>query len=75
MVGSGGILADPERMARASHSSGRQATHVTFSSLLETHHVTRIDFLKIDIEGSEYALLTEDSEWLKCGQDCDGSSF
>ncbi len=39
-------------------------TEVTIPELTEEHHVEWIDLMKVDIEGSEFELLTEDAAWL-----------
>jgi FkbM family methyltransferase len=37
---------------------------VTMQDLVETHRLDRIDFLKVDIEGTEFELLRRDELWL-----------
>ncbi len=64
MVGSGGLYGDIDEFLGSGHSQGRLPQCVRFEDLLRAHKIERIDFLKIDIEGSEYSLLMEDSDWL-----------
>jgi FkbM family methyltransferase len=59
-----GTLSDPAERKNCSHW-GEEAPELSLPELLRRHHVTHVDFLKIDIEGSEFALFDGDCEWLK----------
>ena len=59
-----GTLSDPAERKNCSHW-GEEAPELSLPELLRRHDVTRVDFLKIDIEGSEFALFDGDCEWLK----------
>jgi FkbM family methyltransferase len=64
MVGpNSGVLADSEAASRASHWGGKPPTR-SLTELLSRHGFDRIDFLKMDIEGSEFDLLAMDAEAL-----------
>jgi hypothetical protein len=43
----------------------KQVPALRFDALLEQNAISSVDFLKIDIEGSEFDLLTHDNEWLR----------
>jgi FkbM family methyltransferase len=58
-----GMFADETVLATASHYGGQPPT-LAMADVFRTHGVERVDFLKMDIEGSEFALLREHSEWL-----------
>ena len=64
LIGAGqGIFSDPSDVLAGSH--GRvQPPVVELGSLLERHRFDRVDFLKIDIEGSEFALFQGELRWL-----------
>lgn len=48
------------------HSGNRYANVITFKKLLETYNIPSIDFLKIDCEGGEYNVFTEENlPWIK----------
>jgi FkbM family methyltransferase len=64
MGSSRGTLSDPAGRKNCSHW-GEEAPELSLPEVLRRHHVTRVDFLKIDIEGSEFALFDGDCEWLK----------
>ncbi len=58
-----GCLADPERRAHSSHF-GRIPPEMSMRQVLSLHSAGEVDFLKIDIEGSEFALFRGDTDWL-----------
>lgn len=59
-----GILSSDEGWTSASHTHGHSATHTTIEATIEQFGVERFSFVKIDIEGSEYALITPGATWL-----------
>ncbi|HTY54353.1 MAG TPA: FkbM family methyltransferase [Candidatus Binataceae bacterium] len=59
-----GDLSDEARAARASHWQGRPRA-CSMSELLASHKITGVNFLKIDIEGSEFDLFEREREWLR----------
>jgi FkbM family methyltransferase len=61
--GSTGALADPAIRRSASHYVG-DPPMLGLNELVSRHDVSRIDFLKIDIEGSEFDLFSRDLDWL-----------
>lgn len=66
LVGSGtGLFSDPSALASASHSEGSPAPCLSMSELLAKHHVDQLDFLKVDIEGSEFDLFRSGHRWLR----------
>ena len=65
-VGSGsGIFAGNNHVATASDSEGFQPPVVSMEELLTRHGVERVDFLKTDIEGSEFDLFRAESRWIR----------
>jgi FkbM family methyltransferase len=58
-----GMFADETVLTTASHYGGQPPT-LAMADVFRTHGLERVDFLKMDIEGSEFALLREHSEWL-----------
>jgi FkbM family methyltransferase len=62
--GSRGILAVPGALERASHFQGRHPERLTMPQLLARHGVDSVDFLKCDIEGSEFELFEHTEGWL-----------
>jgi len=58
-----GVCSDRNRMRAASHF-GSDPRVVALNGLVEEFRLPRIDFLKIDIEGSEFDLFGHDTEWL-----------
>ncbi|MHB1533056.1 MAG: FkbM family methyltransferase [Acidimicrobiales bacterium] len=58
-----GILASQEERSRASHW-GSDPESLTFENILARCDLKRIDFLKVDIEGSEFDLFRDDLRWL-----------
>lgn len=58
-----GRLADPHERENATHWDG-EPPRLTMQDVLRRHGIDRIDLLKVDIEGSEFALLDGDSGWM-----------
>lgn len=66
LVGSGtGVLSDPAVLASASHFEDSIPPVVSMAELLARHHVDQLDFLKVDIEGSEFDLFQTSGQWLR----------
>lgn len=64
-VGPGtGVFAEPGAPLLASHAEGTTAPAVPFEELLAKHRIDRVDFLKVDIEGSEFDLFRSAGSWL-----------
>jgi FkbM family methyltransferase len=59
-----GTLSDPAERKNCSHW-GEEAPALSLPEVLRRHNVTRVDFLKIDIEGSEFGLFDGDCDWLR----------
>jgi FkbM family methyltransferase len=59
-----GIFADNTSLVNASHYDGVRPPELSMSDVLQRNRVDRVDFLKIDIEGSEFALLRDAAAWL-----------
>jgi len=59
-----GALSDRAAAERASHWQVQPPTR-SMSELLAAHGIKRIDFLKMDIEGSEFDLFQRDCGWLR----------
>jgi FkbM family methyltransferase len=53
-----GVIADDERWRHASHATPRRPPRISVSDLLDRYRIDRIGLLKIDIEGSEFSLLS-----------------
>jgi FkbM family methyltransferase len=65
LVGAGsGLFADPDNLLSSSHYSGPPAA-LSIESLLAAHPGREVALLKCDIEGSEFALLDRDLDWLR----------
>ena len=62
--GNRGLLATPGALEGASHFDGRQPARLTMSELLARHDLDSVDFLKCDIEGSEFELFDDVAGWL-----------
>ncbi len=58
-----GLLFYPAAQATASHWRGMPPRQ-SICELIRAHSIDRIDFLKIDIEGSEFDLFEQTSDWL-----------
>lgn len=62
---SSGIFANSQALQEASHYDINQAAPaLTMEALLERHQLDRIDFLKCDIEGSEFGLFDGGTAWI-----------
>ncbi|MGH3257967.1 MAG: FkbM family methyltransferase [Streptosporangiaceae bacterium] len=61
-----GIVADDHRWATTSHGAATRPSDVSVAQLMLEHEIDRIDLLKIDIEGGEFAVfrVDEDLRWL-----------
>jgi FkbM family methyltransferase len=59
-----GVFSNAGSIASASHFALSPPV-LTMSQIIERHKLERIHFLKIDVEGSEFDLLTNDNEWLE----------
>jgi FkbM family methyltransferase len=65
LVGAGrGLLAEACELARASHFRDRQPARITMPELFARHRIESVDFLKCDIEGSEFELFGDVEQWL-----------
>jgi FkbM family methyltransferase len=66
LIGAGvGIFAEAADIAAASHyEAGQDTPLVEMQDLLARHRIDQIDFLKVDIEGSEFALFRRSEPWL-----------
>jgi len=64
LIGAGsGAFSDASVLHSATHF-GVEPPTLTMPDLMRRHALDRIDFLKVDIEGSEFALFAGGSEWL-----------
>ncbi|MCL2448478.1 MAG: FkbM family methyltransferase [Polyangiaceae bacterium] len=61
---SSGFFASPSGLESASHFRGVWPPALKMREILDRHGVDRVDFMKIDIEGSEFGLLRDASAWL-----------
>jgi FkbM family methyltransferase len=65
LVGAGtGLFSSPARRRAASHYV-KEPPVIAVSELFARHGLERVDFLKVDIEGSEYDLFGGEAGWLK----------
>jgi len=65
IVGSNkGLLSDPSARKKASHWVDEPRV-LSLPELFRRHSITRVDFLKVDIEGSEFDLFSGDIGWLR----------
>ena len=62
--GSRGMLSDEAELRSASHYKGVAPPPIAMSDLLQKHAIQAIDFLKMDIEGSEFDVLLRENDWL-----------
>lgn len=60
----GGKIIGGTVLEHASHFQGRYPPAVTMRDLIERHSLETVDFMKMDIEGSEFALFASDTDWL-----------
>ena len=68
LVGGGtGVFADPAELDRVCGGRRDLPPNLSIDQIMERHGLDRIDFLKCDIEGSEYDLLRQDGAmaWLQ----------
>jgi len=64
LLGAGsGLFSDPGNLRAASHYA-LDPPRLTMRDVLQRGAIDRIDFLKVDIEGSEFGLLSGDLSWL-----------
>lgn len=65
LIGAGtGLFSSPLRRRAASHYV-KEPPVIAVSELFARHGLERVDFLKVDIEGSEYDLFGGDLDWLR----------
>lgn len=62
--GGRGLLAQPGVLEAASHFDGQAPERTTIPQLFARHGIESVDFLKCDIEGSEFELLEAPDAWL-----------
>jgi FkbM family methyltransferase len=62
-----GLIADDDVWATASHGTANRPVDVSVPGLMSSYGLPRIDLLKMDIEGGEFAVLAdgEDLGWLR----------
>jgi len=65
VVGSGTGYVTSESKLKGMFWEGNPPPTISFSEFISNHHLDRIDFLKIDIEGSEFSLFSYDTSWLQ----------
>jgi len=64
LVGGGvGVFSVPGDVLRGSHGSESPRV-MNMPALLAENGIREVDFLKCDIEGGEFALITDDADWL-----------
>ncbi len=61
---SSGSFADDQLIETSSHFNGVRPPVLALRDVFDRHGAERVDFMKIDIEGSEFALFNEADEWL-----------
>jgi len=59
-----GLFADCDARKDFDHFDGRNPPTIEMAELLDRHGIEQVDFLKCDIEGSEFDLFFRDSGWL-----------
>jgi FkbM family methyltransferase len=61
-----GVVADDQRWAATSHGSPQRPAGVSIPQLMSAYQIGRIELLKVDIEGGEFAVFgsDEDLRWL-----------
>jgi FkbM family methyltransferase len=65
MVGAdAGVISAPGAWQRASHAEGRIPPGRELDALLDAEGFTRVELLKVDIEGSEFSLFRDSAAWL-----------
>lgn len=58
-----GLFSREENLRMASHYGGTPPA-VSMSQILREHGLERVDFLKVDIEGSEFGIFSTPDDWL-----------
>ncbi len=58
-----GVFTNPYRLKTASHFVDK-TPEISFPEIITRFNLNKIDFLKVDIEGSEFDLFSENNEWL-----------
>lgn len=59
-----GVFSNSNNLKKASYSFGKEPPQLNMTQLIEKYGLNKIDFLKVDIEGSEFGLFEEDTQWL-----------
>jgi FkbM family methyltransferase len=61
-----GVVADDERWAATSHGAPQRPADVSVPQLMSVYEIGRVELLKVDIEGGEFAVFgdAEDLGWL-----------
>ena len=61
-----GVLGDDQRWSTSSHAARARPDDVSIPELMSEYQIPKIDLLKMDIEGGEFAVLeeNEDLSWL-----------
>jgi FkbM family methyltransferase len=59
-----GTLSQSSALASASHGEGFVPPLMSMDELFSKHQIDQLDFLKVDIEGSEFDLFRTRAEWL-----------
>jgi FkbM family methyltransferase len=61
-----GVVADDQRWAATSHGAPQRPAGVSVPQLMSAYQIGRIGLLKVDIEGGEFAVFSEDEDlhWL-----------
>jgi FkbM family methyltransferase len=62
--GSRGMLSDEAELRAASHYRGVAPPRIGMNDIVQKHGIQTIDFLKMDIEGSEFDVVLKDNDWL-----------
>jgi FkbM family methyltransferase len=58
-----GVVSDPFKRKSASHYIDK-TPEISLPEIITRFNLNKIDFLKVDIEGSEFALFSDNNEWL-----------
>ena len=64
--GATGAIADERVLTSSSHYEGMPPPRLSLDEILARHSIGSIDFLKLDIEGSEFDLFSSARRWLDC---------
>jgi FkbM family methyltransferase len=62
--GESGIFSDARNLEKASHFAGIVPQTKSMDELLIKHGIEEVDFMKVDIEGSEFNLFRPNSSWM-----------